>query len=141
MVMSARPTLASLMRMAFGEWLKEGEPMSRHTSARIGGPADFFVAADSANELAEAAREARRHGVRYFVLGAGSNLLVADRGVRGLVIKNRTSAIAFAEKGDTVIVRAESGVGLPTLARQCILRGASGLEWAATVPADRKSVV
>ena len=134
MVMSSRPTLASLMRMAFGERLREGEPLSRHTSARIGGPADYFVTVDSAGELADAAREAMRQGVRYFVLGAGSNVLVSDRGVRGLVIKNRTSGIAFEDRGDTIIVRAESGVGLPTLARQCVLRGASGLEWAATVP-------
>ena len=134
MVMSSRPTLASLMRMAFGERLREGEPLSRHTSARIGGPADYFVTVDSAGELADAAREAMRQGVRYFVLGAGSNVLVSDRGVRGLVIKNRTSGIAFEDRGDTIIVRAESGVGLPTLARQCVLHGASGLEWAATVP-------
>ncbi|HKZ71314.1 MAG TPA: UDP-N-acetylmuramate dehydrogenase [Anaerolineales bacterium] len=132
--MTSRPTLASRMRTAFGDRLREGEPMSRHTSARIGGPADFLVAVDSADELAEAVREAQRQGVRYFVLGAGSNILTSDRGVRGLVIKNRTSAITFAERGQTIIARAESGVGLPTLARQCILHGASGLEWAATVP-------
>jgi UDP-N-acetylmuramate dehydrogenase len=132
--MTSRPTLASLLRTAFGDRLREGEPMSRHTSARTGGPADFFVAVDSADELAEAVRETARSGVRYFVLGAGSNILASDRGVRGLVIKNRTSAVTFEERGDLIIVRAESGVGLPTLARQCILRGASGLEWAATVP-------
>ena len=130
----SRPTLAGLLRRAFGDRLREGEPMSRHTSARIGGPADFFVGVDSANELAEAVREALRCGARFFVLGAGSNILASDRGVRGLVIKNRTSAITFAERGETIIVRAESGVGLPTLARQCVLRGAAGLEWAATVP-------
>ncbi len=134
MTTTSRPSLASQMRMAFGDRLREGEPLNRHTSARIGGPADFFVAVDSADELAEAVREAQRQVVRYFVLGAGSNVLVSDKGVRGLVIKNRTTGITFAEQGDTVLVRAESGVGLPTLARQCILRGAAGLEWAATVP-------
>jgi UDP-N-acetylmuramate dehydrogenase len=129
-----RATLASQMRVAFGDRLREGELMSRHTSARIGGPADFFVAAESADDLADAVREAMRQGVRYLVLGAGSNLLVSDRGVRGLVIKNRTTAISFEEQGDMIIARAESGVGLPALARQCILRGATGMEWAATVP-------
>ncbi len=132
--MTSRPTLAGLLRMAFGERLREGEPLNRHTSARIGGPADFFVAMESAEALAEAVREARRQGVRYFILGAGSNVLVSDKGVRGLIIKNRTSAITFKEQGETILVHAESGVGLPTLARQCLLRGASGLEWAATVP-------
>lgn len=134
MVMSARPTLASQLRLAFGDRLREGEPLSRHTSARVGGPADFFVTVDSADELADAAREAMRQGVRYYVLGAGSNVLVSDRGVRGLAIKNRAGAITFEDRGELIIARAESGVGLPTLARQCVLRGASGLEWAATVP-------
>lgn len=129
-----RTSLASQMRLAFGDRLREGEPLNRHTSARIGGPADYFVSVDSADELAEAVREAQRLGIRYFVLGAGSNVLVSDKGVRGLVIKNRTNGMTFAEQGEVVLVRAESGVGLPTLARQCILRGASGLEWAATVP-------
>src|SRR5262245_8964179 len=121
---TSRPTLAGLLRLVFGERLREGEPLHRHTSARIGVPAEFFVAVDSADELADAVREARRDGVRYFILGAGSNVLVSDKGLRGLVIKNRTSAMTFAEQGDTILVRAESGVGLPTLARQCILRGA-----------------
>ncbi|HLF01913.1 MAG TPA: FAD-binding protein, partial [Anaerolineales bacterium] len=104
--MTSRPTLASRMRTAFGDRLREGEPMSRHTSARIGGPADFFVAVDSADDLTEAVREALRAGARFLVLGAGSNILAADRGVRGLVIKNRTSGIAFAERGETIVVRA-----------------------------------
>ncbi len=131
---SARPSVAGALRAVFGERLREGEPLSRHTSARIGGPADFFVAADSVDELAAAVREADHLGIKYFIFGAGSNVLVSDRGFRGLVIKNRAQAITFAERGSVIIVRAESGAGLPTLARQCILRGAAGLEWAATVP-------
>lgn len=134
MVMSARPTTATALRLAFGDRLREGEPLNRHTSARIGGPADFFVAVESANELADAVLEAKRHGLKFFVLGAGSNILVSDRGFRGLVIQNRARAMAFREEGAKIIVRTESGMGLPTLARQCILRGAAGLEWAATVP-------
>jgi UDP-N-acetylmuramate dehydrogenase len=134
MVMSARPTTATALRLAFGDRLREGEPLNRHTSARIGGPADFFVAVESANELADAVLEAKRQGLKFFVLGAGSNILVSDRGFRGLVIQNRARAVAFREESGKIIVRAESGLGLPTLARQCILRGAAGLEWAATVP-------
>jgi UDP-N-acetylmuramate dehydrogenase len=136
MVMTAlaRPSLASQCRQVFGDRLREGEALSRHTSARIGGPADFFVPVDSTDALAEAVRFALRQEMAWFVLGAGSNVLVSDRGLRGLVVKNRTNGITFAESGETILVRAESGVGLPTLARQCILRGAAGLEWAATVP-------
>ncbi len=134
MVMSARPTTATALRLAFGDRLREGEPLNRHTSARIGGLADFFVAVESANELADAVLEAKRQGLKSFVLGAGSNILVSDRGFRGLVIQNRARAVTFREEGGKIIMRAESGMGLPTLARQCILRGAAGLEWAATVP-------
>ncbi len=134
MVMSARPTVAGDLRLAFGERLREGELLNRHTSARIGGPADFFVTVDSVSELVDAVRAANLHALKHFILGAGSNILVSDRGVRGLVVKNRAAAVAFDERGDTIIARAESGAGLPTLARQCVLRGAAGLEWAATVP-------
>jgi UDP-N-acetylmuramate dehydrogenase len=134
MVMPARPAATTALRLAFGDRLREGEMLNRHTTARIGGPADYFVTVESANELADAVLEAKRNNLKFFVLGVGSNILVSDKGVRGLVIQNRARAVTFTERGHTILVRAESGMSLPTLARQCIFRGASGLEWAVTVP-------
>ena len=129
-----RPATLAHLRAALGPRLREGERLDRYTSARIGGPADFFVTAFSAEELAQAAQTAWEQQLNLFVLGAGSNLLVSDRGFRGLVIHNRARQVEFREVGDRISVRAESGRSLPTLARMCVLRGAGGMEWAATVP-------
>jgi UDP-N-acetylmuramate dehydrogenase len=121
------------LRSTFGARLKVGEPLSRHTSARVGGPADYLAIAESAGELAELVRAAWRLGLQPLILGGGSNVLVSDAGVRGLVILNRARALEF-RAGPPASVWAESGANLGALARQCGLRGLAGLEWAATVP-------
>jgi len=124
------------LRAAFGARLKVDEPLARYTSARLGGPADFLAVANSAGELAELVRSAWRLGYPPVILGGGSNVLVSDAGVRGLVILNRARAVEFhtAPEHGQPSVWAESGVNLGSLARQCGARGLAGLEWAATVP-------
>jgi UDP-N-acetylmuramate dehydrogenase len=104
--------------------------MSRHTTFRIGGPADGFIEATSADDLRDIVLVARRDQVPHFILGGGSNILVSDAGIHGLVILNRAREIKFR----TFYVNCESGVVLPTLARECIERGLAGLEWAIGVP-------
>jgi len=111
--------------------LQTGAALARYTSARIGGPADFLVVAESVEALREAARHAREHDLEWRVLGSGSNVLVADAGVRGLVIVNRARQVTFEDDGR---VLAESGASLSSLARSCIARGWAGLEWAVSVP-------
>ena len=120
----------SEIEAALGERLARGEPMSRHTTFRIGGPADGFIEANSADDLHDIVLAACHHQVRYFILGGGSNILVSDAGMRGLVILNRARDIKFR----TLRVKCESGVILPTLARECTERGLAGLEWAMGVP-------
>ena len=119
------------LKQTLGERALAGEPLSRHTTSRIGGPADLFVEATSADDLGELVRLARRYGVPIFILGGGANILVSDTGIRGLVILNKARRLEFLGGGR---VRAESGVLLPTLARECIARGLSGVEWAIGVP-------
>jgi len=70
----------------------------------------------------------------YFVLGGGSNILVSDDGVRGLVIMNRAKNISYRNIGAHVVCIVESGANLSSLARQCIGKGLGGLEWAISVP-------
>jgi UDP-N-acetylmuramate dehydrogenase len=130
----SNPSLTSALRAVFGKRLREGELLGRYTSSRIGGPADYFISVETTNDLANAIKQARHFSLTHFILGAGSNILVSDWGYRGLVIQNRAREVSIIEEGDHFVVRAESGAGLPTLARQCMLRGAAGLEWAATVP-------
>jgi UDP-N-acetylmuramate dehydrogenase len=122
--------LAELKR-ALGDRSRAAEPLSRHTTSRIGGPADVLVEAASADDLRDLALLGRRYAASVFILGGGANVLVSDAGVRGLTILNKARRLEFLGGGR---VRAESGVILPTLARECIARGLSGLEWAVGVP-------
>jgi len=113
------------------------EPMAFHTTFRIGGPADFFAAVATKDQLRRLVSLAREESVSFFLLGAGSNILVSDCGVRGLVIENRTAGIEqivpdeAAQEGS---FRVESGVALAKLAHQSVAQGWQGLEWAAGIP-------
>lgn len=123
-----------VIRVIFGERLRECEPLARYTSARVGGPADYLVVALSAEELAQACRIGWEMGLPLFILGGGSNVLVSDAGFRGLVVLNHARRVEFTESPDGVRVRAESGANIGSLARQCVMRGYRGIEWAAAVP-------
>lgn len=126
--------LASLTRVRLRE------PLARHTTFHIGGPADYYVVAHSAAELAHLVALARSHGMPCFIFGGSSNILVADAGIRGLVINNRASLVEFLgpREPDSApareLVAAESGAPLGHLARQAVRRGLSGLEWAIGIP-------
>jgi UDP-N-acetylmuramate dehydrogenase len=106
------------------------EPLSRHTSLRIGGPADFFVHVASEDDLRGAVAVARIHELPVFVLGGGTNLLVSDRGIRGVVLQNGWSEAA----ADGEVVTASSGTPLAHVAAVAARNGIIGLEWMATVP-------
>jgi UDP-N-acetylmuramate dehydrogenase len=96
----------------------------------VGGPADLLTVAESANALARAVAAAWQHAVPYRVLGGGCNVLIADRGVRGLVIINRAASVSFEDRA----VHAESGTMLALLARRTVERGLAGMAWAAGLP-------
>src|SRR5215208_3843751 len=117
----------------FGDKVKENVSLAPYTSARIGGPADVLITAESADELARIIKLLWKLDLDFIMLGGGSNVLVSDRGVRGVVILNRAKAVRF-HNGDEPSVTAESGVTFSNLANRCAARGFGGLEWAATVP-------
>lgn len=121
-------------REAFGENFQLDVSLSRYTSARVGGAADMFLMVHNVSDLQLAVEMAHAQGVPYFILGGGSNILVADSGVRGLVIMNRAREVKFRNTGFSVICTVESGMNLSSLARQCIAKGLGGLEWAVSVP-------
>src|SRR5262249_39751838 len=79
--------LTTTLGAALAGRVHAAEPLARHTSFRIGGPADALVAPDTAEELALVVRTATAHGVPVTILGNGSNLLVGDGGIRGVVVK------------------------------------------------------
>jgi UDP-N-acetylmuramate dehydrogenase len=125
--------LSELLREKFGSAVRQHVPLARYTSARIGGPADLLITATSADELAAIATTVWELGREFVLLGGGSNVLIGDRGIRGVTILNRAKAVGFNE-GEQPKVYAESGVVLSNLANRCALKGLAGLEWAATVP-------
>jgi UDP-N-acetylmuramate dehydrogenase len=116
-----------------GDKVRENVSLAPYTSARIGGPADVLVTAESADELAHIDKLLRQQELDYIMLGGGSNVLVSDRGVRGIVVLNRAKGVRF-HNGDQPSVTAESGVIFSNLSNRCASKGFAGLEWAATVP-------
>ena len=123
------------LRAALGARVREGEPLAAHTTLRVGGPAELFVEAKKILELVEFVRLARLHGVPSFVLGNGSNILVRDGGMRGLVIENHCDDITLnVINSEKAILSAESGAALPGVANRLARQGWSGLEWAIGVP-------
>jgi UDP-N-acetylmuramate dehydrogenase len=116
------------------------QPLAPYTALRVGGPADLLIKVESIDMLRQAVTTAWQYRVPCRVFGGGSNVLVSDAGVRGLVVLNRARAITFpisrehGESGGGASVRAESGASLSTVARQCVGRGLAGLEWAAGIP-------
>lgn len=120
------------------------EPLARHTTFRIGGPADLFAAVSTTPQLAALAALAAEHRLPTTILGGGSNVLVSDAGIRGLVIAVQTREVAVRRgipdprgehtaEGHPHIV-ADAGVPLAGLARWAIKNGWAGLEWAVSVP-------
>lgn len=127
---SAETALA--LRNLFGVNLQFNVPLGRWTSARLGGPADALLVVHSAQELAAAVRFMWEHDLPYKILGAGSNVLVSDQGMRGVVIINQARRVEFDAKKSCVW--AETGANLGSLARQAGRLGYTGLEWAAGIP-------
>lgn len=124
------PTTADKLKERFGAQFKENESLAKHVNFRIGGPAKYFVEARSTQDLIDAVKIANEYSLPYFILGGGSNTLVADEGYQGLVIKaaNRNMRI----EGDRVIV--EAGVISATVARASADKGLRGFEWAISLP-------
>lgn len=111
--------------------LRRNEPVAPYTTFKIGGPADLLYDATSADALANAVTAARAVGVPFFLLGLGANILVGDRGVRGLVIRNTAGQFAFHDDGRLWV---ESGAVVATLIREAVARGWSGLEHYVGIP-------
>jgi UDP-N-acetylmuramate dehydrogenase len=126
-------TAFEVFHAQFAAQTQENVILAPYTSARIGGPADLLVTVRNAGELEKAVLLCRANGLGFTLIGGGSNLLVSDKGIRGVVILNKARAVEFRE-GEDPVVWAESGAILSNLAHRAAANGFSGLEWAATVP-------
>lgn len=125
-----------LSEAAGADHILKDEPMSAHTTFRIGGPADYFVVPEDAASLGRGVAICRAEGVDYFITGNGSNLLVGDGGYRGVVfhICHTMNDVAYEEKGTELLVEAGAGVMLSSLARQVSSKGYTGFEYATGIP-------
>lgn len=108
------------------------EPLSRHTSFKVGGPADFFVEPSDASAIESVMKLALLYDVPLLILGRGTNILARDEGVKGIVMKVGHSFCRYNFSGS--LLYAGSGTTLPLLAREAAQRGLSGLEFACGIP-------
>ena len=113
---------------------ERGVSLAPYTSLRVGGPADYFVLARSAQEVSEAFTWARDREIVVRVIGGGTNLLVADDGFQGLIIKAAYTRAEVVRTSDGPRLVAEAGANLANQARRLAKQGLGGLEWAANVP-------
>ena len=123
--------METLSTMTKGSFLKD-EAMAKHTSYRIGGPANAYITPRDKDDLSQILQFANQHGIATYFVGSGSNLLVADEGIDGLVITLGKSLKRLEITGATVF--AESGVMLGKMVKECISRNLSGVESMIGVP-------
>jgi len=128
--------------------VREAEPLSRHTTIGIGGPADAFVTVRSNQQLVSVLSLCHRAGQPVFMLGSGSNIVVGDRGIRGVVIDNGAQGLDGPSPlgggslrpsdpppgAEAFLVRADAGCSFAAIARQMAFAGYAGLEWACGIP-------
>ncbi len=108
------------------------EPMRNHTSFKIGGNADFVVLPESVEEVTKVVSALKENGIRYTVMGNGSNLLVDDAGLRGVVIKLARNFSGATVEGNTI--SADSGILLSKLSNIALENSLTGLEFASGIP-------
>lgn len=118
------------------EKFEKGVPLKHHTSFKLGGAAKYFFTANTAQDIIDSIKWAKKESAPFFVLGGGSNLLVSDNGFDGLVIKIESASfeIRSCNSGFSVCVYAEAGVKLDELLQFCLKQSLAGLEWAAGIP-------
>lgn len=124
------------LRHKYGERARFGEPLRRHTSFRIGGPADVWVEVSTADEICELQRVARESALPLVVFGIGTNVLVSDHGVRGIVLRLGRAFHTFEWRVEDDCVRVRAGAAAPfkKLVTEVVRRGLTGLEFAEGIP-------
>ena len=108
------------------------EPMSKHTTFRVGGPADYFVMPKNTEEVQKVATFCRESGMPYYVLGNGSNLLVSDRGYRGVIVQIYKEMNQIQIEGTTI--RVQAGALLSKIGSAALEAGLTGFEFASGIP-------
>ena len=124
------------LKQIAGLRVKLDEPLARYTSMKIGGPADYFIEAQTDAALASLLRLLNQQVMNFCLLGNGSNVLISDRGVRGVVIRlaGEFKKIQWAEDGERVHVNVGAAYAVTQLVRETARKGFAGLEFAEGIP-------
>ena len=125
--------LKKQLQNRFSDRVRFDEPMSAHTSFRIGGPADAYVMPANESELVFLIKLINENGLRFFILGWGTNLLVKDKGFRGVVIATSPYLNTISMTGP-VQISAMAGARLNALCRYATDKGLSGMNFALGIP-------
>ncbi|WP_330595597.1 UDP-N-acetylmuramate dehydrogenase [Roseburia zhanii] len=123
--------LRELKKVLREDQIREQEPLSRHTTFRVGGPADLFLTPDS-TQISDVMQILKAHQVSATVIGKGSNLLVGDKGIRGAVIEFGKQIAQIHVEGSKIM--AEAGAALAAVAQQAYKAGLADMEFAAGIP-------
>jgi len=124
----------AFLRDIFADRLQRNAPLDRFTAARVGGPADYLLELNNSDEIVAAIIALWEQAIPFVILGGGSNVLISDEGLRGVVLINKARSIKFDELSEPPSVWAESGANLGRIARQAAILGLGGLEWAGGIP-------
>ncbi len=131
--MAINSELKKQLQSRLSDRVRFDEPMSAHTTFRVGGPADAFVTAIDETEMIFLIKWINDNGLPFFIIGGGTNLLVRDRGIRGIVISLAKNLARISRQGLTGL-SAMAGANLGTLCRFAIRNGLSGLNFALGIP-------
>lgn len=130
------PSDRAALQELLGERVRFDEPLATYTSWKIGGPADAFAQIETSAELGDVMRLVLRRKLPWFVLGSGSNLLVGDGGIRGIVVRlgGEFAAIDVTQTESAVAVRAGASASMPLVVAQAASQGAVGIGSLAGIP-------
>lgn len=110
------------------------EPMAKHTSFKIGGPADVFIKVDNIEELKETLDLSKKNQIPLTIIGNGSNLLVTDKGIRGITAKLNLKDIEIKKENNKQIIKVEAGVPVGLLAQKLLKEEITGFEELSGIP-------
>ena len=112
----------------------ENEPMNKHTTFKVGGNADIFIKVNTIEDIKFILEVGKKFNKKIFIFGNGSNLIVRDNGIRGIVIKNELKKFEILKNKNEAIVTAGSGNKLSEISKRLMNEGISGFEFAAGIP-------
>lgn len=126
--------IQDLRKIVSKENIKLDEPMSKHTSFKTGGPAEYFITANTIDEILGVLKYTKDNNIKLYIIGNGSNLLVSDNGIKGIVLKIAVDNIEILESDFGVLVKVGAGVKVMALAQELKKLGITGFEELAGIP-------